>query len=302
MLNGVWWVAENKWMESEEAIQNELLEQLNLPSATFKSTPSSTDIGTTADIEYYDDEVLVDDGDMDELIDKPEPMNDKRLPVTDTKEGRETETPRLEMTELDTKSRTPGNDPKKRVPANVNTGGKKVEDSDEEMTPRSILASKKRKENRRRNHNKSVTFSKEEAENDELFGEFQGMAPLEEDTPTTRTEDLQDFDDSDITEEQVNFYDELFSKYLTMSFRKWKQPLINAYPDGTILATLEDSDLESIIPRRPIRTRIIKEAKKLVKILDEQAAQSRQEHQYGDSFLGAPDDISEDDDDNFQNR
>merc|ERR1719242_1300320 len=167
MLNGVWWVAENKWMESEEAIQNELLEQLNLPSATFKSTPSSTDIGTTADIEYDDDEVLVDDGDMDELIDKPEPMNDKRLPVTDTKEGRETETPRLEMTELDTKSRTPGNDPKKR-------------DSDEEMTPRSILASKKRKENRRRTHNKSVTFSREDAEND-MFGDFEAMASLEED-------------------------------------------------------------------------------------------------------------------------
>merc|ERR1719242_984371 len=245
MLNGVWWVAENKWMESEEAIQNELLEQLNLPSATFKSTPSSTDIGTTADIEYDDDEVLVDDGDMDELIDKPEPMNDKRLPVTDTKEGRETETPRLEMTELDTKSRTPGNDPKKRVPANVNTGGKKVEDSDEEMTPRSILASKKRKENRRRTHNKSVTFSREDAEND-MFGDFEAMASLEEDGTTGRSDGDDLFpisDDSDVTEEQVNFYDELFKKYLTMSFRKWKQPLMEAYPDGTVLATLEESAL-----------------------------------------------------------
>lgn len=291
-MEGKWWVSRNKWMPNMAAIEEELRIEANAKSkkGTTSGSENESDVevtkgyqGTYAQLDEDEEEVIDDQDEVEELLDKPVPVEDKRLPV-DRKES-----DMVEMTQVS----TPG--AKKRAPA-ITATPRSPEDSEDNMTPRSIIKRERGK------HNKSVTFSKEDQESE--LHEFQVMASL------TEADDIDDRDDdhtedSDITEEHIEFYDELFKKYLSYKFKKWKQPLMEHFPDGTRLVTLDESDLAGIIPTKPVRLRIIKEASKLAKTFKEQrnsrAENNRQETQEMNSFLTGPPQDGSDEEDHFQN-
>lgn len=94
----------------------------------------------------------------------------------------------------------------------------------------------------------------------------------------------------------ASFYDTLFSTaYLKVAFRKYKQPLMEKYPNGYDLEKLEVEDLEETISSRPHRKRILTEAKKLIEEFRETPGGYDTDGEEDLDFLGAPAETESDD-------
>merc|ERR1719499_1433876 len=164
------------------------------------------------------------------------------------------------------------------------------------------------------NFQRMADLAEEEEQQDYNLGETDTEEIIDDQsdkTPQALSSDSEDPEQAyDPNEAPENFYEVLFSAaHLKVTFRKYKDPVKTKVPNGFDLDEMDERELGDIIPSRLIRKRIIAEASKLIMAIRDQRSQQAQapnntdeeDEEFGDTFLGAPSDANDEDEDTTEN-